>query len=167
LFASDDPWLKEGVTSYYGDVLTAQAGWLNIEQIQKWILRYTYMVHGTTEIERVKLSDPRLWYEEYTNEAWRRVTYERGCAVAMRLDLLLRQETENARSLDDVMKVLYAEHLHESFDRLELLAAIKKATGVEAAKFFADYVDSAYLPTTEEAQETLTSLIELGVYDPR
>jgi len=167
LFATDDVWLKEGVTSYYGDVLAARAGWLSEFQIRTWILRYEFMVHGTVDLEAVHLSDPQLWYEEYASESWRRVTYERGCAVAMKLDVSLREATENKRSLDDVMKILYSRHLHKTVDRQALLAAIKEATGVDATQFFERYVDSTYLPSVEEMKATLDQLIDFEVYTAR
>ncbi|MFT5233319.1 MAG: putative metalloprotease with PDZ domain, partial [Candidatus Krumholzibacteriia bacterium] len=167
LFAVDDLWLKEGVTSYYGDVLAARAGWLTHDDIRRLTLRYQYMVYGEIEIEKVPLSDPQLWYEEYTSEAWRRVTYERGFAVTVLLDVLLRESTENRHSLDDVMKSLFAEHLRGTINRHELLRAIYDSTGVYATKFFAKYVDSTTAPSVDEVQAGLEKLIEFGAYSGR
>lgn len=164
LFGVDDPWLKEGVTSFYGEVLAARAGWLLPKEIEDLFVGYPQTVFGDVILEPVTLSDSQLWWREYDGENWRRVTYDRGRAVALLLDLHLRERTRNHHSLDDVMKVLYARHLHAAFDRQDLLEAIRDATGIDAAGFFARYVESTAAPSASEVRNAHLRAIELGVY---
>lgn len=164
LFGVDDPWLKEGVTSYYGNVLAARAGWMLPREVEDLFASYATDVFGDVELEAVALSDPRLWWREYDGESWRRVTYERGHAVTLLLDVMLRMETDNHHALDDVMKVLYARHLHAAFDRTDLLDAILAATGVDARAFFARYVDGTKAPTASEVRRAHLKAMELGIH---
>ena len=164
LFGVNDPWLKEGVTSYYGNVLAARAGWLLPKEIEDLFGDYAVNVFGDVQLEPVPLSDPELWWREYDGENWRRVTYERGHAVALLLDVHLRERTDNHHSLDDVMKVLYARHAHAAFDRRDLLEAVRDATGIEVERFFARFVDSSTAPSAVEVHRAHLRAIELGVY---
>lgn len=162
LFALDDPWFKEGVTSYYGHVLSARAGWIGPAEVEALFAGY-----DPEGLEPVGLADPRIWYEEYSGERWRRVTYDRGHAVALLLDLFLRQETGDRRSLDDVLRRLFREHRRSAFDRTQLLSAIEAATGVDAEEFFARRVDSTVAPSVAEVDRALRRALELGVYAPQ
>lgn len=164
LFGVDDPWLKEGVTSYYGNVLAARAGWLLPGEIEDLFDAYPALVYGDVELEKVALSDPRLWWKEYDGESWRRLSYDRGGAVALLLDVQLREHADNHHSLDDVMKVLYARHLHAAFDRQDLLDVIRDATGYDARSFFARYVDGTTAPTASEVRMAHLRALDLGVY---
>ena len=166
LFALDDPWMKEGITSYYGNVLAARAGWIGPAEVDRLFSGYEERVLGAVELEAVALSDPRIWYEEYTSESWRRLTYDRGGAVALFLDVYLRSATGNRSSLDDVLRVLYRERLHQGFSRAEFLAAIEVATGVDAGAFFAKYVESTGIPEPAEVGRALRKAIKFGVYTP-
>jgi predicted metalloprotease with PDZ domain len=167
LFPRDDPWFKEGVTSYYGHVLASRAGWIAPEEVDELFSRYRRRVFGDPKLQAVELGDPRLWYEEYSGEDWRLVTYERGHAVALLLDVYLRTETEGRASLDDVLGVLFDDHAGGSFGRADLLAALRSATGVDASEFFAKWVDTTGVPSPEAVDAALRRAVELGVYGPR
>ena len=164
VFAIDDPWFKEGVTSYYGSVLAARAGWIGPAEVDRLFSGYKKMVFGKVELEPVALSDPRIWYEEYSGENWRRLTYDRGHAVALLLDVYLRSETGNQHGLDDVLRVLYRDQLYQGFSRGEFLVAIADATGIDAAGFFAQYVDNTDIPEPAEVDRALRKAIKYGVY---
>ena len=147
-----------------GPFPASKAGWIGPAEVDRLFSGYEEMVFGSVELESVALSDPRIWYEEYTSESWRRLTYDRGHAVALFLDVYLRSETGNQSSLDDVLRVLYRDTAHLGFSRGELLAAIETATGIEAEEFFARYVDSTEIPESEEVDRALRKAIKFGVY---
>ena len=72
--------------------------------------------------------------------------YTKGSLVALGLDLLIRQETAGARSLDDVMRLLWQRHGRDFYQGRPqglaedgLPALIREATGVDARRFIARY----------------------------
>lgn len=164
LFPLDDPWVKEGFTSWYGHVLAARGGWIGPAEVDRLFAGYGEKVFGEVELEDVALSDPELWLQEYAGENWRRVSYERGHAVTLLLDVHLRSLTDNRRSLDDVLRLLFERHRHRGFDRAAFLAAIEEATGVDARDFFAAWVDSRQVPPARTVDRALKRAIGFGVF---
>jgi len=109
-------WAFEGMTSYYDDLGLLRARLLPRE---KWLERV-----GRT-ITRVHRGAGRLRQSvaESSFDAWTRFYkqdenapnaivsyYAKGALVALALDLTLRLETDNACSLDDVMRALWQRH---------------------------------------------------------
>jgi len=68
--------------------------------------------------------------------------YEKGELVGMCLDLEIRRRTENRKSLDDVMRLLYAEYgrTGKGFPEGEFKKACERIAG-GLDRFFADLVD--------------------------
>jgi predicted metalloprotease with PDZ domain len=166
LFARDDPWFKEGVTTYYGIVLSYRLGWLKTDSWVEWQGYYTKLLADNPLFKEVALSDPRIWDHEYDSENWRTLTYDRGLAVTLLLDVRIREATDNRKSLDSVLPLLFQRYLHNSFSRADLLAAIHKATGFDATDFFAGYVESITPPSAEEVAAGLARAKELKVFAP-
>jgi hypothetical protein len=100
LFPLDDPWIKEGMSSWYGRVLAARLGVANDADFDHVFDRYAKLLESNPILTTVALSDPRLWDHEYDGENWRTLTYERGMAVTLLLDVLIRERSQNAHSLD-------------------------------------------------------------------
>jgi predicted metalloprotease with PDZ domain len=167
LFARDDPWFKEGVTTYYGNVLSCRLGWLQLGSLADWQKEYARLLSDNPLFDAIPLSDPRIWDREYDSEAWRMLTYGRGQAVALLLDVSIREATQNQRSLDSVLPLLFDRYVHASFSREELLAAIRDATGFDARWFFAEYVDGFTPPSAEEVALGLAKAKELAIFAPR
>jgi predicted metalloprotease with PDZ domain len=164
LFAREDPWWKEGITCYYGLVLSARLGWLPADEWEDWLAEYDGLRAENPLFGRVALTDPRIWDHEYDGEDWRTLTYDRGQAVALLLDVHLRERTGNARSLDDVLRRLFRERAHRPFGHEELLAAIRAECGVDAAPFFARHVEGTTPPTLAEVRAALARAVELGAF---
>lgn len=167
LFPREDPWVKEGFTSFYGYALAARGEWIGPATVDRLFAKYEETVFGDVELEDVELSDPRLWYEEYAGESWRRVSYDRGFAVSLLLDVHLRTATANEKSLDDVMPVLFERHRHRGFARDEFLEAIEDATTVDARAFFSQWVDSTEVPSPRVVDAAMRQAIEFGAFAPR
>jgi len=166
LYPREDPWVKEGVTNYYGEVLSARAGLLEQDDLDNSFRYYERQLDENKLISRLVLTDPRLWENEYLNEDWRTVTYDRGKAVALLLDLEIRERSGNRQSLDDVMRFLYREYRDESYSHEDLAEAAEKATGVELSHFFRDYVAGNRLPSKKEIEAARKRIVELGVLSP-
>jgi predicted metalloprotease with PDZ domain len=69
--------------------------------------------------------------------------YDKGAALGLLLDLRIRNDSANRRSLDDVMRTLYRTFYKEKgrgFTEAEFREVCEKAAGGPLAEFFDDYV---------------------------
>jgi predicted metalloprotease with PDZ domain len=146
-------WVFEGFTSYYDDLMLLRAGVITREQYLEGVAKtLTAVLRGSGRLKQsVADSSFDAWtrfYRQDENSPNAIVSYyAKGALVAQGLDLFLRQATEGARSLDDVMALLWSRY-GESFytgggnglpeDGMGALVA--EATGVEVTDFLARYV---------------------------
>ncbi|HXQ27677.1 MAG TPA: PDZ domain-containing protein [Gemmatimonadales bacterium] len=99
-------WWSEGVTDYYADLTALRSGLWTTDQF----------LHNTmTDIEQVETT-PEPWSEEdgsiatWINELYdnsSQLYYPKGALTGMLLDVAMRDATNDAHSLDDVMRALY------------------------------------------------------------
>ena len=146
-------WLFEGFTSYYDDLMLLRSG---------VIAEADYLRMLGKTIGNVQRGPGRLKQSvaESSFDAWTRYYkqdenspnalvsyYTKGSLAALGLDITLRHATGGARSLDDVMRLLWERYgrdfyrgagrgiAEEAMPRL-----IKAATGVDVSDFLARYV---------------------------
>ena len=150
-YPAGDPWIKEGITGYYGEVLSVRAGLLKDEDLTNNFRYYANQLDRNSLMGKLTLTDPHLWQNEYLNEDWRTITYERGKAVALLLDLQIRENTGNLRSLDDVMRFLYRQYKGQSYSHEDLVEAVQAATGVDLSGFFREYVSGTRAPSGKKS----------------
>jgi predicted metalloprotease with PDZ domain len=153
-------WVMEGITSYYGDLMLARSGSWSAQR---------YLQHLASEIELLEnspgrallslsqasfdgwLQDPAQMHDK--SNAWFSF-YNKGEIVAALLDLTIRQRTDGARSLDDVMLALWKEYgatvdavIHgnagspRGLEEDALERVTERVTGLELRDFFARFVD--------------------------
>ncbi|HEX2120028.1 MAG TPA: PDZ domain-containing protein [Thermoanaerobaculia bacterium] len=140
-------WAMEGLTSYYGDLTLVRGGIWSVER---------YLEHLRKEIETLEsqparlhlplsqasldgwLSDPAQMHD-YGN-AWYSF-YTKGELVAAMLDLTVRRATEGAKSLDDVVRLLWEEYgtTGRGLEEDGIERAVARVADV--GDFFARYVD--------------------------
>ncbi|MGB8599006.1 MAG: PDZ domain-containing protein [Burkholderiales bacterium] len=139
-------WVFEGLTSYYDDLVLARCGLISPEV-------YLQIIGET--ITKVLRTSGRLKQSvaESSFDAWTRFYrpdenspnsgisyYAKGSLIGLALDLLIRRETKNRKSLDDVMRALWdyfgAKNIGVPEDGFEKLA--QKVTGLSLKAFF-DY----------------------------
>jgi len=110
-----DLWVVEGITSYYTDLLLRRAGLITmhryLERLAEAIARFR-SIPGRA-VQSLADSSWDTWIKFYRPDANTPNSsisyYEKGALVAFLLDLRIRTDTDNARSLDDVMRRLWAE----------------------------------------------------------
>ncbi len=139
-------WAFEGLTSYYDDLVLLRTGLITREN-------YLQMLGET--VTRVLRTGGRMKQSvaESSFDAWTKFYrpdensinsgvsyYAKGSLVGLALDLLIRRETKNKKSLDDVMQALWqyfgAKNIGVAEDGIEQLA--QKVTGIDLKPFF-DY----------------------------
>jgi predicted metalloprotease with PDZ domain len=158
-------WFFEGVTSYYDDLLLLRSGCID---------KTSYLELLGQQISRL-LRTPgrhRQTVSESSFDAWTRLYkadenatnsmvsyYNKGAVIALCLDLTIRKESDNKKSLDDVMRALWQQYgkplIGVTSEGLETL--IEEVSSVDLKSFF-----ERSLRTTEELP--LTELLgEFGV----
>lgn len=141
-------WFSEGGTVYYEEIILNRAGFLTrdgfLEDSGKTIGSHENIVGH--EFQSVALSSRDTWMLFFNrNENSQSVTinyYNKGATLTMLLDLKIRYESQNMKSLDDVMRTLYQVYnksKNRGFTDQEFREACEQAAGCSLAEFF-DYV---------------------------
>lgn len=103
--------VAEGVTTYYGDLLLRQSGVFDnaayLKELQVVCKRH-FENNGRAFLALTE-SSWDLWLDGYEKGVPdRKVSvYHKGAIAALILDLHIRQRTDHARSLDDVMRMMW------------------------------------------------------------
>jgi predicted metalloprotease with PDZ domain len=141
-------WFCEGVTSYYDMLIPLWAKVYNAKTFLKIFSKDVTRFFSTPGrlVQPLSESSWDAWIKLYRRDAnsdnAQISYYLKGEMVALMLDLTIRQNSENARSLDDVMK-----HLWQQFGKDEigytpeqLQEAFELAAGTQLDDFFARYI---------------------------
>jgi predicted metalloprotease with PDZ domain len=103
--------VAEGITTYYGDLLLRRAGVFSDEQYLKelQVLFKRHFENAGRAVQSLTEASWDLWLDGYEKGVpGRKVSvYHKGAIVSLMLDLSLRQLTDHARTLDDVMRLLW------------------------------------------------------------
>lgn len=141
-------WAFEGVTSYYDDLALVRSGVINVDSYLDLVARtVTRVLRGKGRLKQ-SLADSSFdaWIKFYRpdeNTPNAVVSYyTKGAVVALALDLTIREATNDAKSLDDVMRALWERYGKVSVgvpeDGVEKLAA--EIAGTSLQKFFDDNI---------------------------
>ncbi|HEY7192262.1 MAG TPA: PDZ domain-containing protein [Gemmatimonadales bacterium] len=136
-------WWSEGVTDYYADVILARSGLETPAEFAQGLATSIGNHHGNPA--RLVVSPERsswtAWDSPAVNNSYVISYYLQGEVLGFLLDLAIRDSTDNAKSLDDVMRYLLAHYAGErGFTRDELVAAVRQATGRNFEEFWRLYV---------------------------
>ena len=139
-------WWSEGVTDYYADVILARAGLDSPGDFASGLA--TSIGNHRSSPGRLLISPERsswtVWDSPVINNSHVISYYLQGELLGFLLDLAIRDSTDNAKSLDDVMRYLLDHYAGErGFTRDELVAAVQNATGRNFAEFWRLYVSGA------------------------
>ena len=145
-------WVFEGFTSYYDDLLLLRSGAITQADYLRLLAKTITGVARTPGRLKQSVAESSFdawtrYYKQDENSPNALVSYyTKGSLVALGLDLLIRQETAGARSLDDVMRLLWQRHGRDFYQGRPqglaedgLPALIREATGVDARRFIARY----------------------------
>lgn len=103
--------VAEGVTTYYGDLMLRQSGVFTDEAYLKelQVLFKRHFENNGRAFQSLVESSWDLWLDGYDKGVPdRKVSvYHKGAIVALILDLHIRRLTDHARSLDDVMRLMW------------------------------------------------------------
>jgi predicted metalloprotease with PDZ domain len=134
-------WVSEGITDYYADLALVRSG---VSDSTAFFATTAGKISEIAALPPVGLDDASLsaWIEptDGTAESY----YSKGSLAGLMLDIMIRDGSDNARSLDDVMRTLYrdAYKAGKGFTGDEWWKAVQRASGGKSfTDFDARYVD--------------------------
>ena len=139
-------YVAEGVTTYYGDLLLYRSGIYSdfdfarefSESIQKHFDNFGRKYLSVAE------SSFDTWLDGYGKAIPNRVMsiYADGCLLAFMTDILIRKNSENKFSLDDVMRMLYYEFAKKKkgYTESDYKKLVETAAGKNFDEFFENYI---------------------------
>jgi predicted metalloprotease with PDZ domain len=144
-------WFAEGVTSTYGAYTLVRTGIWNKERF------YADLGEQISELEArpanhwqsAEQSSLDAWLEKYPlyNSPEHSVSYyTKGQVLGDLLDILIRDRTNNEKSLDDVLRAMNADFAKQGKtyrDSLDIRLEAEKVAGGSFEEFFRDYVAAA------------------------
>ena len=135
-------WWSEGVTDYYADVTNLRAGLWSNEQFIQNVNDNMQQVEGAPEPWSAEDGSAATWINEvYVNSS--QLYYPKGSLLGMLLDISIRDATDNAHSLDEVMRALYTQYYRQAkgFSTADLLAELRKAGMPNVDAFYQRYIN--------------------------
>ena len=134
-------WVSEGITDYYADLALLRGGVIDS-------LVFLSLTDGkrqhTDDLVPVALEDASLATWIHPTDGTADIYYDKGSLAGLLLDILIRDASDNRRSLDDVMRGLYQNFFKsgKGFTTADWWAAVSAAAGGKSfADFSARYVD--------------------------
>ena len=134
-------WLSEGFTDYYADIALVRGGIIDSTAFLGQVVQNMAQVE---QLPPVALEDASLstWIQPKDGTGY--IYYPKGALAGFMLDILIRDATSNAQSLDGVMRALYTASYKRGrgFTTEEVLAAASRAAGGRSfVQYYERYID--------------------------
>ena len=134
-------WVSEGITDYYADLSLVRSG---VSTPAGFYETTTGKIQKVDNLPPVALEDASLstWIQPVEGSA--DIYYDKGSLAGLMLDIMIRDATDNRRSLDDVMRDLYTTTYKRGsgFTTAQWWAAASRAAGGKSFDdFYRRYVD--------------------------
>jgi predicted metalloprotease with PDZ domain len=128
-------WVSEGITDYYADLALVRGGVIDSASFLQ--LTQGKMIE-TAQTPPVALEDASLSTWIHPTDGTGYIYYQKGSLAGFMLDIMIRDASDNQRSLDTVMRELYQTTYKQGsgFTHDQWWAAVSKAAG---GKSFADF----------------------------
>ena len=134
-------WVSEGITDYYADLALVRGG--IIDSVVFLAVTEGKREH-TDQTVPVALEDASLTTWIDPTDGTGDIYYDKGSLAGLLLDILIRDGSDNRRSLDDVMRGLYQSTFKrgKGFTTAEWWAEVSRAAGGRSfAEFSRKYID--------------------------
>ena len=134
-------WVSEGITDYYADLSLVRGG---ITGAPEFYSATTMKIQGVDALPAVALEDASLsaWIHPIGGTA--DIYYDKGSLAGLMLDIMIRDASDNRRSLDDVMREMYTTTAKRGagFTAAQWWAAVSRAAGGRSFEDFnRKYID--------------------------
>ncbi len=144
-------WVSEGFSVYYEYLILRRAGLSTREeffdQVRRFIAAFENRPGRLFQSAQESSFDTWLkFFNRSENSANTTISYyDKGAALGLLLDLKIRHETDNLKSLDDVMRTLYFDYHKDKgrgFTDSDFRAECEKAAGCPLPEIFDVYVST-------------------------
>src|SRR5467141_280665 len=135
-------WWSEGVTDYYADLTNLRSGLWSADQFLQNTTSNIDQVEQTPEPWSVEDGSEATWiHEVYINSS--QLYYPKGSLLGFLLDISIRDATDNAHNLDEVMRALYTRYYRQNkgFVTADLLTELRSAGIPGVDTFYRRYID--------------------------
>jgi predicted metalloprotease with PDZ domain len=136
-------WVAEGITDYYADLAVHRAGLSTREEYLDSLSDKIEELQTTPgrEVQSVELASHDAWIKYYRpdeNSANTSISYyTKGSVIALVLDAKIRQATNGAKSLDDVMRAEYDKYSGtRGYTPEEFRAVAQQVAGIDLSAFW-------------------------------
>jgi predicted metalloprotease with PDZ domain len=134
-------WVSEGITDYYADLALVRGG---VTDANGFYNTTAGKITEVNDVPPVALEDASLstWVHPVNGTGY--IYYPKGSLAGFMLDIMIRDASDNRRSLDDVLRELYqSEYKRGSgFTNAEWWAAVSRAAGGRSFDaFYERYID--------------------------
>jgi predicted metalloprotease with PDZ domain len=134
-------WVSEGITDYYADLAEVRGGVVDRDGFFRLTSDKINEVNGLTP---VALEDASLstWIHPVDGTGY--IYYPKGSLAGFMIDIMIRDASDNAKSLDTVMRQLYTTTYKQGkgFTSDDWWTAVQGAAGGKSfADFYAKYID--------------------------
>lgn len=140
-------WIFEGFTSYYDDLFLVRSGVIDRPTYLKTLGKQIASVQNTPGRRKQSVAESSFdawtrYYKQDENATNAIISYyTKGSLVALALDLAIRQATNQQRSLDDVMRLLWERYGRDFYQGNPIGLSekgfpqlVRDATGVDVSK---------------------------------
>jgi predicted metalloprotease with PDZ domain len=134
-------WISEGITDYYADLAEVRGGVINA---LGFYAATNDKIDQVESLPPTALEDASLSTWIHPRDGTEYIYYPKGSLAGFLLDIIIRDASDNRRSLDDVMRELYnADYKNNrGFTSDEWWSAVSRAAnGKSFADFYARYID--------------------------
>lgn len=141
-------WAFEGITSYYDDLALVRSGIIDLASYLELLAQtITRVWRGQGRFKQsVAASSFDTWTKFYKQDESAPNTivsyYTKGSLIALALDLTIQQATNNQKSLDDLMRLLWQEYGKpgRGLAEQEIENLLSELVGQDMREFFANYL---------------------------
>lgn len=136
-------WIAEGITVYYEHHILRRAGLVNDQHLRDQLARsiQSYEKRPGKKWQSVAEASAHTWTDgPFGGNPDSTISYyEKGPILAAMLDLKIRHETKNERTLDHLMRTLYTNYYkkqNRGFTEAEFRKEAERIAGVSLEEFF-------------------------------
>jgi predicted metalloprotease with PDZ domain len=134
-------WMSEGITDYYADLALVRGGVINATG---FLAKTSAKMDHVDKTAPVALTDASLQAWIHMTDGTNDIYYDKGSLAGLALDVIIRDATDNAASLDGVMRSLYTADYKagKGFTSEDWWGAVSRAAkGANLREFNEKYVD--------------------------
>src|SRR5215216_4844518 len=141
-------WVAEGITDYYADLVLRRAGLITESEYLTAAARSFQALQNTPgrleqSVEESSFDTWIKFYRQDENSINSQISYyDKGAILGLLLDLEIRKRSNNAKSLDDVLRYLYTEFFkrNRNYGPADFQKACELMAGSSLEEFFSRFV---------------------------